>query len=90
MNETEVKDGCREIYHVGMKDAWDIVRKIFDMNDYQRYAIFGSENSRYIMMNLQSFIITQRFVSCLLLRRIKSMRVLLTVMGITIPQTIVN
>ena len=52
MNETELKDGCREIYHVGMKDAWDVVRKIFDMNDYQRYAIFGSENSRYIMMTL--------------------------------------
>lgn len=51
-----LKDGQHksdtEEYHVGMKDAWDIVRKIFDMNDYQRYAIFGSENSRYIMMNL--------------------------------------
>lgn len=51
-----LKDGQHksdtEEYHVGMKDAWDIVRKIFDMTDYQRYAIFGSENSRYIMMNL--------------------------------------
>lgn len=51
-----LKDGQHksdtEEYHVGMKDAWDIVRKIFDMTDYQRYAIFGGENSRYIMMNL--------------------------------------